>query len=282
MARINVEERFLKDSRFINLAIKLGSQEKALGWMVLAWFEAQKYWVPDKKPIPKDVWIQKGFPREILEVHLAYDFHDGVKLRGANKNFNWLMKRIDSARKAGKASAENRRLRFGSAQPKKVGHAERTFGEKMRQNDEKVVRAVSRTSAERSFGKSRTHVREISNVTEPSLLLTPFSNTNTNTIDRNEFGRFRFNFEAAYRRYPRKEGKKAGLKKLCASVKDQATYDLFVRAVENYARLCAKNKTELKYIKQFSTFVNNWEDWVDPDKSLYTDSVQKPVVEMEF
>ena len=117
MARINIEDRFLKDQRFINLTIKLKSYHLALGYMVAAWIEAQKYWLPHKLLIPRSVWDEAGFPQEIIDCKLALEFKDGIKLRGIKKNFQWWFDGVSQRSEAGKKSAEVRKQKYGSSRP---------------------------------------------------------------------------------------------------------------------------------------------------------------------
>jgi hypothetical protein len=74
-----------------------------------------------------------------------------------------------------------------------------------------------------------------------------------------------FDFESVYERYPIKKGKKAAMKKLASSIKTQEQFDAFAKAVNNYLAEIAHNKTEPRFIKHFSTFVNNYEDYLNPD-----------------
>ena len=64
-----------------------------------------------------------------------------------------------------------------------------------------------------------------------------------------------------YEMYPRKEGKARGFKTLANLTSEEIL--LLKVAVGNYNAKCAREKTELKFIKLFSTFANEWRDWVD-------------------
>jgi hypothetical protein len=66
-----------------------------------------------------------------------------------------------------------------------------------------------------------------------------------------------------YEIYPRKIGKTKGVQKLRNQIKNENDLDLFRTAVLNYKNFVAKNKTESKFIKHFSTFVGEWRDWID-------------------
>lgn len=98
----------------------------------------------------------------------------------------------------------------------------------------------------------------IVNVTETGLHnITVHNRTIHNTIVQNlDFGR-------AYDLYPRKIGKKKGIEYLKRHLKSVADLEKFETAVKNYAAYCDTEKTELQYIKQFSTFCHCWEDWVE-------------------
>lgn len=63
-----------------------------------------------------------------------------------------------------------------------------------------------------------------------------------------------------YQKYPRKEGKSAGYKRL--GQLDDWGLECLELAIENYNAHIKKNRIEPKYIKMFSTFVSEWKDWV--------------------
>lgn len=69
-------------------------------------------------------------------------------------------------------------------------------------------------------------------------------------------------FEKIYEIYPRKIGKKLGIQRLQSKVKTDEKYKLLLGAVEAYQDYCANSIKEEKYIKHFSTWVNEWEDWI--------------------
>jgi len=72
-----------------------------------------------------------------------------------------------------------------------------------------------------------------------------------------------FDFDRIYNAYPKKEGKKKGMD-ICASqiVTMNMFHDL-EKAVLNYVTMCNNNKTEKRYIKQFSSFMSCWEDYIE-------------------
>jgi hypothetical protein len=70
--------------------------------------------------------------------------------------------------------------------------------------------------------------------------------------------------EMAYRAYPRKEGKKAGLARARAQIRTPERLRQFQQAIENYARKIQYERTSFEYVKHFSTFVRCWEDYLDP------------------
>jgi hypothetical protein len=75
-----------------------------------------------------------------------------------------------------------------------------------------------------------------------------------------------FDIAAIYAAYPRKVGKAAGIKKLQSIITEKETYDKILSCAQRYARESAGG--DLKYIKHFSTWVNQ-ESWLDePDKTI--------------
>lgn len=72
----------------------------------------------------------------------------------------------------------------------------------------------------------------------------------------------KFDFEKIYQQYPRKEGKSRGMKICANQIKTEIDYEKFTKAVSNYTEHCKRTKTDIKYIKHFSTFMSEWRDWV--------------------
>lgn len=94
-------------------------------------------------------------------------------------------------------------------------------------------------------------------------LLTP----NKNVINkRNNNICSKFDLEALYQNYPRKEGKKKGLEKLQREIKTKEQYDKVLIAVQNYANECKTENRERQYIKHFSTWVSVWEDYLETEQ----------------
>lgn len=75
-----------------------------------------------------------------------------------------------------------------------------------------------------------------------------------------------FDFEAIYRAYPRKVGKKKGLEKLRRTVKTAVQFEHLGIAVANYAAAMESKGTAPEFVKQFDTFSGCWEDWVVVEK----------------
>lgn len=74
-----------------------------------------------------------------------------------------------------------------------------------------------------------------------------------------------FDFDALYKKYPRKEGKQRGIEICKRSIKSVADYDALAFAITRYGEKVARDQLESKYIKQFSSFMATWRDWLDPE-----------------
>lgn len=66
-------------------------------------------------------------------------------------------------------------------------------------------------------------------------------------------------FENVWVRYPNKDGRKAAHKYFMASVKTQKDFDDITRALTNYL---ASERVKKGFVKNGSTWFNNWRDWV--------------------
>lgn len=72
-------------------------------------------------------------------------------------------------------------------------------------------------------------------------------------------------FERIYAKYPRKIGKQRGMKICKAQIKTPGELESLSLAVDRYVRHLTLTGTESRFIKHFSTFMNEWRDWLDPN-----------------
>ena len=68
-------------------------------------------------------------------------------------------------------------------------------------------------------------------------------------------------FDSVWNLYPKKDGKKESIVHFNATVKTEDDFNDILKALDNYKQEIAG--TERKYIKNGSTWFNNWRDWVD-------------------
>lgn len=73
-----------------------------------------------------------------------------------------------------------------------------------------------------------------------------------------------FDIDRIYQKYPRKIGRKAGMEYLAKKSWNTDRLQALEIAIENYANHCKDQ--EQKYIKHFSTWVKEWEDWVEIER----------------
>lgn len=104
MARLNVEPSIFIDQRFIDLMIRLGGMEVALGAVIRAWLVGQKYYLIDDGLIPAEEWTKQRLFDEIIDVGLAERVGDRIRIKGSEEQFGWLR----ACSEAGKRSAEKK------------------------------------------------------------------------------------------------------------------------------------------------------------------------------
>ena len=68
-----------------------------------------------------------------------------------------------------------------------------------------------------------------------------------------------------YSRYPRKEGKSDGLKRLGKDRKAGSTIEQMLEAVNRFVAHHKSLGTEKQYLPHFSTWTSSWRDWLDPE-----------------
>jgi len=109
MARINVEDGFFRDKRWLKLIIKVGCEHKALGLVCSAWILAQQNWLKHKS-IPAKAW-SKDFDI-LIECELASILSDGsFYVKGSERAFKWLEQKSN----AGQKSSEKKLLSLEKA-----------------------------------------------------------------------------------------------------------------------------------------------------------------------
>jgi len=106
MARINIEDKLFTDERWMNLLLKVGDKDKALGIVCGAWILAQKNWL-QYGFIPAKAW-NKSFDL-MIEVELATRRADGnVYVKGSKKAFQWLDQRSEAGSIGGEAKSRKK------------------------------------------------------------------------------------------------------------------------------------------------------------------------------
>ncbi len=166
MARINIEDSVFKDNRFIDLCIKSGSRDIALGRLVAMWIVAQKFYLTHGE-IPARVWIEQGLSDVLIECGMAERTSTGVRARGQDEQFAWLR----SSQRSGLASAAKRRKMHGNAIPKNASNR-RTSVRKKSERPSTDAEPTS-TSSSSSFSSS------FSFSSSPSLFVPPGSQATT-------------------------------------------------------------------------------------------------------
>jgi hypothetical protein len=106
VARVNIEDSLFTDQRFVDLVLRLGDMERAIGAMVRAWVIAQKWYVTEDRTIPLSEWQKQRIRDEIIEVGLAEVIDGRVRVAGADAQFAWLLQRIEAGRKGGSAKRD--------------------------------------------------------------------------------------------------------------------------------------------------------------------------------
>lgn len=108
------------------------------------------------------------------------------------------------------------------------------------------------------------NVQTTSDVLNATLHYTTEQNRTNNTIH----APLVFNFEEIYKLYPLKKGKSKGLKIANREIKSDDDFGNLGRAVLNYAK--SVQGSDPKFVKHFSTFMNEWRDWLDPEAGTST------------
>lgn len=267
MPRINVENKWWFDSRRSKLGIKLGSMDMADGVALRFWRLAIDHAMSGS--IPAEVFDTQEYAKEMIEVGLAERRDDAVYIRGSDDCFEWYVTGINQRSEAGKRRANTaKRDSKGRLLPRQ----ECNENIQRPSSDYPAVTSGHQPSSSSSSSKNNTNTyAQTTFAQSPEDLLKQSGNTTKGVLK----GSSRFDLESLYQGYPRKVGKGKGISKLRSMLTKQEDYDSVGIAIRNYASYCKTHGIEPRFIKHFSTFVNEWRDWLDPDPSVMTPKITK-------
>lgn len=72
-------------------------------------------------------------------------------------------------------------------------------------------------------------------------------------------------FNDFWGKYPRKMGKTLAAKRFKSKIKKKSDYELLIQAVDRYNQYISNLNIKREYIKHGSTWMGEWEDWLDND-----------------
>lgn len=116
MARLNIEDQFFLDAFYVAGARLKGNHDILMGNALRFFAHAQKAFA-DGRVIPEEEYFALGFLEELIPF-FAKRVDGGIEAVGAQKHFSWLKDRAEAGRMGGKKSAEARKKKTGTAQPK--------------------------------------------------------------------------------------------------------------------------------------------------------------------
>ena len=83
-------------------------------------------------------------------------------------------------------------------------------------------------------------------------------------------------FDAFWAMYPRKIGKTRARIVFEKELKKGTDPQKLLLALNRYRLYCTEEALEARYIKHASTFMHEWEDWLDPEIGKADDFSKKP------
>lgn len=117
MARINIENSLFTRGEWLDLLVRVGSADTALGALVRVWIVSQRYWFPKREPIPADIWKREKLNDAVIESGLAEKRDSGIYVRGSEEQFSWLFEAQIAGQKSGEA--RKKKSANSSKEPKK-------------------------------------------------------------------------------------------------------------------------------------------------------------------
>lgn len=238
------------DHRVRALSRMIGSDAMAIGCLIMAWHTAQEFYLINGVGMPKDQFYLLEHADKMKACLLAEERDEFVYLAGSKEQFGWLISAKNSGQNGGRERVRRENLKKEQEKDGFVDFIKESVKGPLSDPQATLKRALSESN--------------------PLYSLLSSPNTNTKTIEQNPVRKAHLDFNILYQNYPRKRGKSPGIKKCTTQVKTMERYELLKVAIDNYAAHCQNEGVENKFRKHFSTFMNEWEDWIDykPEESL--------------
>lgn len=74
-----------------------------------------------------------------------------------------------------------------------------------------------------------------------------------------------FGFDSFWEEYPKKEGKTLAQKSYAKQIKNAESHKTLMFALKNYKAKIKRNSTKKEFVKQGSTFMRDWRDFLEPE-----------------
>lgn len=126
MARINIEECWWSDPRRSKLIRLVGDEERADGAAIKMWRTAQEFWKRNHELVPRSVFEALQCASELIQSGLAEDQGESIYVRGSSQYLEWVKNASEAGRLGGLKSAQARKEKYGSSQPKLRSEPEAT------------------------------------------------------------------------------------------------------------------------------------------------------------
>lgn len=258
--RVNLDEKAMNDPRFRMLARAVGmSVPQVIGVVACGPWMCSANRVSDENPsglltrAEADHSSDIGAPLvdAMITADLAHVHVDGrVYFSGLRDRGAFLLQQRARGASGGQAKAERKRTDVANAKP--------TLSQGTLSQGTLSAPRLSLTSGSGSgSGSGSCSGSEKPSVTEAGDQL--------GLLKHPEPEAPRFDFEALYKRYPRKRGKPKGLQLCKRTIRTQADFEALGKAIDAYARDTVGK--DQQYVMHFSSFMGTWRDYLETDAS---------------
>lgn len=235
MARINIQERWWTDPRREKLITLVGLAVDTVALRL--WRCSQEYWKDERSLIPLEIFQLLPYFNELLEAKLAQIDGEFVYAKGSKEHHEWLNEKQKAAAAGGRISALRPRDERG----------------RLTKKSPSTIQADSKQTPTDSSAPPLTPplTPPLPLTLEPKNICSPSASE--------------FDFEGVYKKYPRKQGKSVGMRKLKSQIKTPARFEDFKKALDRFLEHHSNAGTSQEFYPYFSSFVSQWSDWLDPD-----------------
>jgi hypothetical protein len=263
MPRINIEDSLYRDKGYIRLVLAVGCEYKAMGMIVSGWTLAQKHFLSEEsgRLIPLNEWPSEDL-NLLITVGLAELHEHGVMMKGAEKQFAWLIQRQEAGRKKRKTGDDRALAAVSGRLTEPNGSDPLSLSLSLSHKEKENTSYFQKRNFSEFDQQDLPDESVFGPPPEPPLVEKPPKRKSTKKSKVSEFP-----IREILQLYPRnshEHSTPAGMKNLAQSIKTKEDFEACKAAVKKYAEYSSDQ--DPKFVMSFARWTRDWRELTNLQK----------------